>query len=272
MSDIAKATSNFAIFDELLAQGKHFDFDNFARKSERGFPKAFSPEWIAWTSRIRSVVERNFDSKSASIQLLGRAQEVQIIGNGRDNYEMAYSWYMHALELGKRALQSDQFLEGKAIGPADARVQTNKVFIVHGHDERAKQELEIFVREIGLDPIVLHRQVDEGQTIIEKFEKHSDVGYAFVLLTPDDIAFPRSDDTKPDADKKKEFRARQNVILEFGYFIGRLGRANVCCVYTGNVTLPSDMQGLIYKSFNKSIEEIAYSITKELRARGYKLK
>lgn len=148
---------------------------------------------------------------------------------------------------------------------------TNRVFIVHGHDERAKNELEILLTELGLLPIVLHRQPDEGKTVIEKFEKHSDVGYAFILLTPDDISYPATQTKQPDEKRGKEYRARQNVILEFGYFIGRLGRTKVCCLYTGDVTLPSDLQGLIYKKFNNSVEEVAYSIRKELKAQGYQL-
>lgn len=144
-----------------------------------------------------------------------------------------------------------------------------KVFVVHGRDEAAKTGLEVFLHEIGLEPIVLHRQADEGLTIIEKFEKHSDVGYAFILLTPDEIAYLRSEDARPDPEREKELRARPNVIFEFGYFVGKLGRSRVCCLYTGNVSLPSDVSGLIYKRYEKNIEEVAYSITKDLKTAGY---
>lgn len=152
---------------------------------------------------------------------------------------------------------------------SSVRANTKKVFVVHGHDEIAKTNLEVFLHEIGLEPIVLHRQADEGMTIIEKFEKHSDVGYAFILLTPDEIAYLASDEAKPDIDRSKEFRARPNVIFEFGYFVGKLGRSRVCCLYTGSVSLPSDVSGMIYKSYEKSIEEVAYSVIKDLKASGY---
>ncbi|OZC35705.1 nucleic acid-binding protein [Marinobacter vinifirmus] len=148
---------------------------------------------------------------------------------------------------------------------------TKKVFVVHGHDEVAKTNLEIFLREIGLDPIVLHRQADEGLTIIEKFEKHSDVGYAFILLTPDEVAYGANEDGKPDQERTKELRARPNVVFEFGYFVGKLGRSRTCCLYTGDVTLPSDISGMIYKKYSASIEEVAYGIIKDLRAVGYEL-
>ncbi|MGB7289434.1 MAG: nucleotide-binding protein, partial [Candidatus Macondimonas sp.] len=149
------------------------------------------------------------------------------------------------------------------------QLRTKKVFVVHGHDEIAKMNLEVFLREVGLEPVVLHRQADEGLTIIEKFEKHSDVGYAFILLTPDEVAYLAVEDSKPESERRKEFRARPNVIFEFGYFVGKLGRSRVCCLYTGNVSLPSDVSGMIYKRYERSIEDVAYSVIKDLKASGY---
>lgn len=154
---------------------------------------------------------------------------------------------------------------------AKGKILSKKVFIVHGHDEVAKTNLEIFLQEIGLEPIVLHRQADEGLTIIEKFEKHSDVSYAFILLTPDEVGYLSSEKTKPDNERNKENRARSNVIFEFGFFVGKLGRSKVCCLYTGDVSLPSDVSGMIYKKFDRSIEEVAYGIIKDLKASGFQI-
>ena len=146
---------------------------------------------------------------------------------------------------------------------------TKKVFIVHGRDEVSKTNLEILLTEMGLEPIVLHRQADEGQTVIEKFEKYgSDVAYAFILLTPDEIAYLSNEDSFPDNERKKEKRARPNVIFEFGYFVGKLGRNRVCCLYTGDVEIPSDLKGLVYKQYHNSVEEVAYSIQKDLKVVG----
>ena len=146
---------------------------------------------------------------------------------------------------------------------------SKKVFIVHGRDEVSKTNLEILLKEIGLEPIVLHRQADEGQTVIEKFEKHgSDVAYAFILLTPDEIAYLSNEDSLPDNERKKEKRARPNVIFEFGYFVGKLTRNRVCCLYTGDVEIPSDLKGLVYKRYHNSVEEVAYSIQKDLKVVG----
>jgi predicted nucleotide-binding protein len=168
------------------------------------------------------------------------------------------------IPLGSRADRADV-----APREAAAPVRSRKVFIVHGRDELAKANLEIFLRELGLDPIVLHRQADEGLTVIEKFEKHSDVGYAFILLTPDEVAYLAAEDAKADSERCKEFRARPNVIFEFGYFVGKLGRARVCCLHTGKVALPSDVHGMIYKRFAASLDDVAYSIIKDLKAAGY---
>ncbi|MDH0373570.1 nucleotide-binding protein [Comamonas aquatica] len=93
--------------------------------------------------------------------------------------------------------------------------------------------------------------------------------YAFILLTPDEVAYLAAEEGKPDGERSKEFRARPNVIFEFGYFVGKLSRSRVCCLYTGNVSLPSDVSGMIYKRYERSIEEVAYSVIKDLKASGY---
>ena len=141
--------------------------------------------------------------------------------------------------------------------------------MVHGHDSELKTDVERFLHEIGLEPVVLHRQPDEGATIIEKFEKHADVGYAFVLLTPDEVAFTADQENLPEGQRKTERRARPNVIFEFGYFVGRLGRPRVCCLHKGDVSIPSDLDGLVYKKIGASIDEQALSIIRELTAAGY---
>jgi predicted nucleotide-binding protein len=146
----------------------------------------------------------------------------------------------------------------------------NKVFVVHGHDHALKNDLEVFLHDIGLRPIVLHREPDEGQTLIEKLEKHSDVAYAIVLLTPDDIGFSASKALLPEKDRGSEQRARQNVIFEFGYFAALLGRPNVCCLYKSGVALPSDLNGFIYKEVARTIEDVGYSLIRELRTAGLK--
>lgn len=161
----------------------------------------------------------------------------------------------------------EEVMEENAV-PADNK----KVFVVHGHDTELKNDVELFLKSIHLEPIVLHRQLDEGMTVIEKFEKHSDVNYAIILLTPDDVGFPIDEAEKSEEDRDIEFRARQNVIFEFGYFVGKLCRKNVCCIYKKGVQLPSDLNGLIYKQVDKTIEEVGLFVMKELKNCGIDVK
>lgn len=118
-------------------------------------------------------------------------------------------------------------------------VRSNKVFIVHGHDDGAKHMLARFIERLGLESIILQEQPDRGRTIIEKFEQSAEVGYAVVLLTPDDVGGA----VKADAPSA---RARQNVIFELGYFAGKLGRGRVCLLKKGDVEIPSDLFGVVY--------------------------
>jgi len=122
-----------------------------------------------------------------------------------------------------------------------------RVFVVHGHDNEAKESAARFLERLELQPIVLHEQASSGRTIIEKFESYSDdIAFAVVLLTPDDVgaACVSREDLRP--------RARQNVIMELGYFLGRLGRTRVCALYKGGVELPSDYQGVLYIDMDSS--------------------
>ncbi|MGC1928374.1 MAG: nucleotide-binding protein [Candidatus Nitrosopolaris sp.] len=145
-----------------------------------------------------------------------------------------------------------------------AALPQKEVFIVHGHDDAAKNELSSFLFRPGLKPIILHEQPNNGKAVIEKFEQYaSKVGYAFVLLTPDDIG-------GKDRRNLSE-RARQNVILELGYFMAKLGRDKVCGLYKGNVELPSDVLGVLYLKYENSIQERAFDISQELSSNGYKI-
>jgi len=124
--------------------------------------------------------------------------------------------------------------------------EDKKVFIVHGRDREAKETLARFLEKIGLEAVILHEQPNSGRTIIEKFEIYSDVSFAIVLLTPDDVGSLLEE---PNSSKH---RARQNVILELGYFVGKLGRMNVCALNKANVEIPSDLHGILYIDFDES--------------------
>lgn len=255
----------------LIKVGKKFDYDNFSVKGQYGYPSHYKPEWVSWRARVSGAISSLFDANSAPVQMVNAASRMQVIGNGESKFELVKSHYLGALSAALEVLKEDTFGEiaqNNARGPL---ASSNRVFIVHGHDDIAKGELEVILAEMGLEPVVLHRKADGGLTIIEKFEEHADVGFAFIILTPDEIAYVSAEAEKADEERAKEYRARPNVIFEFGYFVGRLGRNRTCCLYKDPVTLPSDVHGMIYKRFVNSVEEVAYAITKELKNAGYKL-
>lgn len=138
---------------------------------------------------------------------------------------------------------------------------SKRIFVVHGHDEAIKQTVARVLEKLGLEPIILLEKPNEGKTLIEKFETHSDVGFAVVLLTPDDRGASNNDiaNLRP--------RARQNVILELGYFIGKLGRNRVCVLYGEGVDIPSDIHGVLYVPIDKQGAWIM-QIAKEIKQSG----
>jgi predicted nucleotide-binding protein len=144
-------------------------------------------------------------------------------------------------------------------GPPTASVP--EVFIVHGHDEAAKESVARFVERLDLRPVILHEQPNRGMTIIEKFEGHAGVAFAVVLLTPDDLGASRA---HPD---DQQARSRQNVVFELGYFIGKLGRSRVCALHKEGVELPSDYHGVLYVQMS-SDAGWQLRLAKELKAAG----
>ena len=257
---------------DLINEGERFTYNNFASKTIRGYPEAYAPEFITWRVRASSAIRKLFGADGQPTKVVDEALEIALIGYGEDNFKLMKGLMLGALHAALDADEGPQrSVGGTSIGTSGVTAFSNRVFIVHGHDDRSKAELEVILRDLGLEPIVLHRQPDEGRTIIEKFEHHSDVGYAFVILTPDDVAYKAQDDVLADGVRSKEWRARQNVVLELGFFLGKLGRSRVCCLYKAPVALPSDVSGVVYKSFEKSVEEVGYALIKELRAAGYEV-
>ncbi|WP_292502338.1 nucleotide-binding protein [Mesorhizobium sp.] len=137
-----------------------------------------------------------------------------------------------------------------------------RVFVVHGHDDAAREAVARFLERLGFEAIVLHEQANRGSTIIEKFEANSDVGYAVVLLTPDDEGAKTGSVASP--------RARQNVIFEWGYFVGRLGREHVFALKKGDVELPSDIQGWVWEVLD-DYGAWRQKLAKELAAAGFSI-
>lgn len=168
---------------------------------------------------------------------------------------------------GKENISLQKLLAEKEIASSTSTETENNrsVFVVYGHDEKAKTELEAMLRRWEINPIFLDQLPSEGQTIIEKLEKYrAQVSFAVVLATPDDVGY------KTEHEDEKAFRARQNVVLETGMMLALLGRSKVAILLKDQEKMerPSDIQGLIYIPFKDRVEDGKLLLAKELNAQG----
>lgn len=158
--------------------------------------------------------------------------------------------------------QAPQIEKNKAKEPENQDIAKNKVFIVHGHDGESKEKVARFIEKLGFEAIILHEKASKGMTIIEKIEKYSnEVSFGIVIYTPDDLG-----NVKSVADSGElNSRARQNVVFEHGYLIGKLGRSNVAPLVEDSIELPNDISGIVYISDN----DWQIDIAKEMKSAGY---
>lgn len=171
--------------------------------------------------------------------------------------------------LGEAVRALDEEISDTVVAEPVASAQTvdqvrnlTKIFVVHGHDGEARESAARFLSGLGFVPIILHEQANLGRTVIEKVEANSDVGFAVVLLTPDDEGCAKGGTLEP--------RARQNVLLELGYFLGRLGRDRVCALKRGKVEIPSDFAGAVWQDMDSG-GGWKQALGRELQAAGYKI-
>ena len=214
--------------------------------------KGRSPEITSLEVAIKDTLGRCFGEHTSAFNRLQSAADLQYFSMslyGIDDYSTPtrrnIANAIALLKQAQRTLREDladheHSTEISSSVKKEAVVPSNRIFVVHGHDDAALQGLARFLEKLGLEAIILKEQPDQGRTIIEKFEDTSDdIGFAVVLLTPDDLGGSVKADT-PDA------RARQNVIFELGYFAAKLGRGRVCLLRKGHVEIPSDLYGVIY--------------------------
>lgn len=211
MTDIVKRIEQYALDGECLA-----DDEEFAQ----------------WQGKVAAFLEAAIDEETSET-FLGHAEYFDEEGGHKG------AGFLDGLAAKMHRPDAEPPKQASTRKATPKKHDTTKVFVVHGHDAKAKETTARFLERLNVRPIILHEQPSGGGTIIEKFERHSDVEFAVILLTPDDIGSAiKSKNRKP--------RARQNVIFEFGYFIGKLGRRNVCALYHDGVELPSDYEGVVY--------------------------
>ncbi len=167
-------------------------------------------------------------------------------------------------DLEEDILDHESTSASRAVQPPTGKQRNlSGVFIVHGHDGEVREAVARFIERLGFEAVILHEQPNKGRTIITKFsEEAQNVGFAVILLTADDIGKANN---APDL----RHRARQNVIFELGFFIGKLGPACVAPIVKGEIELPSDFDGVVYISFDG--EDWRTKLGRELQAAGYKI-
>ncbi len=184
-------------------------------------------------------------------------QSMKVSGFKRENIDKIRK----AVDL----LDQRKFPDKKAVNKKQIKPIVNSdgknVFIVHGHNEEIKHNVARTLTSLKLNPVILHEQSNEGLTIIEKFEKFSESEFAVILLTFDDYGGAKNE-------KLKNKRTRQNVILELGYFLSKLGRSRVLPLYEDGVELPSDISGVLYTKIDES-ENWKFRLVKELKSAGF---
>lgn len=211
---------------------------------------ASNPDFIAWNNSLIRFMETKYGSNStttANFKKRHYSLSVYALGTPESSFINAYKRDMEiTLRELEILLNEEEDSEDESVADNSKKSSKNnskKVFIVHGRDDSKKYELSGFLYEQGLEPIILHEQVNNGQTIIEKIEKNSDVGCAIIILTPDDEGKLKN------SDMPLKTRARQNVIFEAGYFMGKLGR-NRTILLSGVEETMSDIDGIVYLNIN----------------------
>jgi len=147
---------------------------------------------------------------------------------------------------------------------------SRRIFVVHGHDDEARDQLELVLRRLDLEPFILMNTSGGGKTIIEALEgqigRDYSTDFGIALLTPDDVGYAKTDG--PD---RAEPRARQNVILETGMLLSSLTRERMALLVKGHLELPSDLQGIIRLGFNEHVREVVPKLCARLREAGIEL-
>ena len=192
--------------------------------------------------------------------------EIKEIPHGK-SVRLSNGGIINCYNSGSHTVQGKAQDEVKAVIEGDTTADSRKIFVVYGHDEIARTQLEAMLRRWDLEPIILDQQASGGQTIIEKLEEYgADVGYAIVLATPDDEGKAKTEATY-------KSRVRQNVVLELGMFLAKLGRNRVAILLkeATDFERPSDIQGLIYIPFQNKVDEVSISLIRELSRQGYKI-
>ena len=230
-----------------------------------------SPEFIKWIRTTERAIYATFGESSRELRDFHGIRFVSGLAGANVAYEREV--YSQSLVEARAILESmldgiEEYSEDdNAPLPASSMQEmpeqqvSNRVFVVHGRDDGTRNTVARFLKSLELEPIILQEQPNEGRTVIQKFEDHAGVSFAVVLCTPDDAGALSSEKDKLSP------RPRQNVILELGFFWGRLGRKKVCALLDGDMDMPSDYGGVLYIPLDDA-EGWKLTLAREMRAAG----
>ena len=232
-----------------------------------------SPEFTKWRRNALVAITNTFGSKSGHVENFKSIHyspiaftfdtpESDFVKAYRRGLESAASVLESMIDDIKEYWEEDEESSRTSDYRATVQKSTNKVFVIHGQDKSTRETVARFLEKLKLKPVILHEQPNEGRTIIEKFEDYADVTFAVVLLTPDDMGALKEQRSN------LKYRARQNVVFEFGYFIGKLGRERVCALSNRDVEKPSDCDGILYVPLDNE-DGWKMQLLRELKAAGF---
>ncbi len=223
--------------------------------------------------RVKALVNREYPSKSIYANKMKEIEDnllFYLIKTNVKKIESVLELIIDDLELKHDIIPIDitlhpetqKFIEDKF----KKKVVKKKIFIVHGHNEVMKQSVARFIENIGLEAIILSEQANKGKTTLEKFHINANVDMAIILLSGDDKGY-----SVKEGARKVKHRARQNVIFELGYFIGKFNREKVIALVenASNFETPSDLHGVVYTPFDGPDGAWKASVLKELKANGF---
>ncbi len=248
MTDYEKLKALYNEIDTLIEQRVSSDdakFKVWHSKVKKLLPKMYGEGSVEYDDFLKTRFSLSVWGYSTTEEKF-----IEACIRGLNQTKEFFKSYLEDIENGEYvALKTDNKIES---------LDCSKVFIVHGHDGELKQSVARLIEQQGIEAIILSEQANQGRTIIEKFEDYSDVGGAICLFTADDYGRAKvaTDDNK---------RARQNVVFEAGYFIGKLGRNHVVLIADRDVEMPSDLSGVVYTEKGNW----QFELIKELRAIGY---
>lgn len=246
--------NNSELIEDLIKQAKEIEYRNgkrdaVSKRAEMLIRKIFGHD-SHYLKSLKSI------SYSPTLFFSSTPDEVF-----EDHFYSGKEEFLNLLNVILEDIKLDEAIH-PTINKENKIVNSENIFIVHGHNDEMKISVARTIEKLKLKAIILHEQPSKGKTIIEKFTDNSEVGFAIVLLSADDIAYSKSD--KPENAK---YRARQNVIFELGYFIGKLGRDRVLALHENvdNLEIPTDYSGVLFVPFDKA-GKWQFDLVKELKA------